>query len=51
LLPDVVILDVKDAFDRFPNVAAFLPKPFEPAQLLNAVADALFASRTRRRQN
>ena len=43
--------DFKDAFDKFPNVAAFLPKPFEPAALLNTVADALLASRTKRAQN
>ena len=43
--------DFKEAFDKFPNVAAFLPKPFEPAQLLNTLADVLYASRTKRPQN
>lgn len=39
--------DFTDAFKKFPNVVACLEKPFEPPELLNAVADALFASRSK----
>lgn len=39
--------DLKDVFDRFPNVAAFVPKPFENRDLLNTIADILHSRRAK----
>ncbi|MBI4678400.1 MAG: response regulator [Elusimicrobia bacterium] len=37
--------ELRDAFEKFKNVKAFLHKPFDPKRLLNSLADVLAASR------
>jgi len=37
--------DFEESFKKFPNIAAFIPKPIDPPRLLNTIADALAARR------
>ncbi len=38
--------DFEESFKKFANVAAFVPKPVDPPQLLNTIADILAARRS-----